>query len=595
MFHDIVHRCYERRSGLRSAIMLATRNGSGSIQIAVRAVQRPVVVVLYVVSFLVCQGFPVQSAAWGKDYLFTLAGGYSPEGNQASLEANVLFLQDILASDELEPVEHSIFFSDGFDDTADVQIVDPSDPTLPVTDLLKSLYSLGRQSTNLDYRDHQIPNIAGPLEPSNIKAAMQRVVSRLTAGDRLLIYVTAHGSAATGRNQYNTSINCWDRQFIHVKEFSTWLDEVPPEVPTIMVMAQCYAGGFAHSIFDRGNQRNGLAKNLRVGFFAQQHDLAAAGCRPDIENDEEYSSYFWGALVGRSRTGHTIHAADFDQDGVVTFSEAHGHAILASNTIDIPLRTTDALLRVYSRIDQYQLDDSSIGGGGSSHSSESENADEEADSLDFPLQEPASATSVGRTTAIPISSQPQNVPKLHSMSGTLNEICEHTSPATVREIQGLAQQLQIELTEEVTVVFDRYQELRQGTRRSSRFRGGRRSRGRSSGRRQLREAIGEQWPDLGASDHWRDSPLLAVEGQAELMDSIQQLPAYKAYSQAQLERQATNQERELLEVQQVKYQRLIFAMETALLAKNLPHVAPPEVLAVYESMQHLEQSSLHHR
>ena len=30
----------------------------------------------------------------------------------------------------------------------------------------------------------------------------------------------------------------------------------------------------------------------------QQHDLPAAGCRPDIEHDEEFSSYFWGAIAG---------------------------------------------------------------------------------------------------------------------------------------------------------------------------------------------------------------------------------------------------------------------------------------------------------
>ncbi len=87
-----------------------------------------------------------------------------------------------------------------------------------------------------------------------------------------------------------------------MKTFSQWLDTVPPEIPVVLVMAQCYCGGFANTIFEGGAIENGLAKGKRVGFFAQRFDLPAAGCRPDIENDEEYSSYFWGAFMGRSRT-----------------------------------------------------------------------------------------------------------------------------------------------------------------------------------------------------------------------------------------------------------------------------------------------------
>jgi hypothetical protein len=130
-----------------------------------------------------------------------------------------------------------------------------------------------------------------------------------------LIYVTSHGNSAKGRNPYDTSISCWDNQSIKASAFASWLNDVPSDIPVIMVMAQCYCGGFAHTIFNRANRDSGLADGIRVGFFAQQHDLAAAGCRPDIENDEEYSSFFWGAFLGRSRSGNALESVDADSDG----------------------------------------------------------------------------------------------------------------------------------------------------------------------------------------------------------------------------------------------------------------------------------------
>ena len=85
---------------------------------------------------------------------------------------------------------------------------------------------------------------------------------------------------------YNTTIDCWNDKEITVREFSRWLAEFPADVPVVMVMAQCYCGGFGHAVFEDfkvPDDEKTLANQVRVGFFAQQHDLTAAGCRPDIE------------------------------------------------------------------------------------------------------------------------------------------------------------------------------------------------------------------------------------------------------------------------------------------------------------------------
>ncbi len=162
---------------------------------------------------------------------------------------------------------------------------------------------------------------------------------------------------------------------------------IPAEVSCVSIMAQCYCGGFADAIFDGGDKKNGLSQRLQAGFFAQQHNLPAAGCRPDIENDEEFSSYFWGAMVGRSRTGEPFLGVDENRDGKVSFAEAYAFTVISSRTIDIPLRASDRLLRVYSRLDpmvrDVEMDEAELGGeedrDENEKSDSSENQDDEAE------------------------------------------------------------------------------------------------------------------------------------------------------------------------------------------------------------------------
>jgi len=76
------------------------------------------------------------------DYFLTLGGGYDRTGNQASLEANVVFLQQILSETRRRPLPHDIFFADGHDADPDLQVLaeKPAKSNTPATDLLASLH-----------------------------------------------------------------------------------------------------------------------------------------------------------------------------------------------------------------------------------------------------------------------------------------------------------------------------------------------------------------------------------------------------------------------------------------------------------------------
>jgi hypothetical protein len=478
------------------------------------------------------------------DYILTIGGGYSPSGNQASLEANVLFFQQLLTERHRGARSHTVFFADGNDPAADVEVLapQPPGPKLPATEVLAALHRR-RSADRLEYRNHRVPAIAGALDPELIHAKLSAIAREARQGDRLIVYVTSHGSAGPDEDPFNTTIDCWNDKHIAARDFEAWLCELKPEVPVVMVMAQCYCGGFARTIFHKSNPSDGPAPQLRAGFFAQQHDLPAAGCRPDIANDDEYSSYFWGAIAGRRRTGEPVADCDIDGDGTISFAEAHAHAVIASRTIDIPLRTSDVLLHSYSRI----------------------------------AGEAASATTAAAEE-----------PPLRGLSGTLQSFADQGRPVSRRIVASLSKELGFELSADATVVIAAYDEFRRGSRGR---RPGMRRRG-GSGRRELLQAVSEKWPELGDPQRWQKSPLLKPDHQEELLQDLKQLPGWEFYVQRNQQREEELEQAEQRELREVKFRRLIETLKTIALEQNLPTVASPEIKQRFQEIIRLEESSL---
>jgi hypothetical protein len=500
------------------------------------------------------------------DYVLTIGGGYEPAGNQASLEANVLFFQQVVKERFVRTAQNHVYFADGLDAQEDLQVMLPKPSAAsPAIALLESVFALDKPK--LIYRNHEVPNVRGPISPKSIRSGLDEIRERLTDGDRLIVYVTAHGGPASGKDSMNTSITCWRKQPISMITFTEWLDQLPSNIPVVLVMAQCYCGGFANTIFDGGESKNGLARAVRVGFFAQRFDLPAAGCRPDIENDEEYSSYFWGSFMGRSRTGKQAEGVDCDQDGRVSLAEAHAFAVRASQTIDIPLKSSDILLRHYSRIGGYE----------STRIKDSPSSDERLDSeLD-----------------------------LEYFTGSLQDVANLGTPAERLTLESLAKQLELSMALPVTEVFQQnlaqskvFQESRQGPRRrgpggpasgpaGQAGRGGRNARMRA-----LQREIVESWPDLSEPDEWQYLDCLKGEEGETILGELKQLPSFEAYSKSLVDRQALKDTATAAEAKDVRFKRMIHTMESIVLARNLPRMATPEVVERFQAMTALESTYL---
>ncbi len=296
-----------------------------------------------------CAVFWLSSAAHARDFFLTIGGGYSPSGNQASLEKNVLFYQRLLTERGFQNSRNDVFFADGSSRGKDLQVVDRD--ALPAANRLMAEFFGSKKNLGLTYRNHQVANVRGATSPELIRKWFTEVGPTMRSGDRLLLYVTSHGGKSQDNSsKYDTTISLWNNRKIKVSELVSMLDTLPKDITVAAVMVQCHAGGIARFIYNEGNPDKGLSAQKRCGFFATVYDRAAAGCTPEINEASyvEYSTYFWAGIAGRSRTGETIGAPDYDKDGRVSFAEAHAYTVLTANTIDLPIMTSGEFLGIES-------------------------------------------------------------------------------------------------------------------------------------------------------------------------------------------------------------------------------------------------------
>ena len=303
--------------------------------------------VLIILVLCSCKTVPVRkSVPVSKDHFFIFGGGYSATGNQVSLEKNVNFINSIL--ERHPPASRYILFADG--DKAERSLQYRVNDGFPDRFQELLIYCLGTTKRINDYyRPHSIQT-QGSLKKVEIEKYFRDHGTAVKKDERLFVYYTGHGGKGDKNDPHNTGLYLWHDGIYRMKDFSQRLQSVPPEVPVVCVMVQCYSGGFQNIIFKDGDPEKGLAANNICGFYATVYNRLAAGCTPDIneENYQEYSTWFWTALAGRNRLGFKILKPDYDGDGRTSFDEAHAYTLINLRSIDIPTKTSEILLRQYT-------------------------------------------------------------------------------------------------------------------------------------------------------------------------------------------------------------------------------------------------------
>ena len=288
--------------------------------------------------------------------------------------------------------------------------------------------------------------------------------------------------------------------------FNRWLDRLDPQVEVVLVMVQCYAGGFANAIFHRHDPDLGLAPHRRCGFFAQVHDRGAAGCTPEANEADyqEYSTFFWAALAGQTRLGDKIDPPDYDESGQVSLAEAHAYAVIESDTIDIPTTTSEAVLRNFSRLGR------------------------EAAQEDKPQEEGIASGILGLFGSKPAEPVAEAPEPLIDAAGPLADLHQHARADQLAIIQQLTEQL--ELVEPITVEAIRFlltQTQGEGSVVNTKYYGA--SSTLSDCESDLKRDVCELWPELSGGF----SPMiveLTGKRAAEFVQTVEALPSYAAWA-----------------------------------------------------------------
>ncbi len=258
-----------------------------------------------------------------------MAGGGAPSYNEIALEKNVLYFQRTLKTLGFDPAAASTYFANGTDGQATVRYLN---------------------GTKEQFKPPEIPHLAGASTRDNFYSWMQQ------ASGSVFFYFTGHGYRNPADSNNNAMI-LWGEDPLSVQEFTTTLDQLPATTPVITMMSQCYSGSFANLIYEGGDPKNPVTLRTRCGFFATVKTRTSVGCTAEVNEADyrDYSSSFFAGLSGRDRTGKAVASADYDQDGRVSYAEAHAFAKVDEQSTDLPVSTLEVWLQEQAGETQQQL------------------------------------------------------------------------------------------------------------------------------------------------------------------------------------------------------------------------------------------------
>jgi len=255
----------------------------------------------------------------GTTHALLINGGSRPTVNYLS---HLHHLQDMVQLLERRGISRErihVFSADGEDEAADLAVRDPRASGFWLIEGTK----VGRQlRPRTEVTNTQWEGLS--LRPATGRALQKwfdDTETILAPGDRLLIFVTDHGTANTD-DPNNGAISLW-KEKLTVQELKQLISGLRSGVQAVMVMSQCYSGTFANVIYaDDLAEPSGEV----CGFFSTTRDLRAYGCYPEGRD--------------RDRIGHAFHFIDA-LDRSPTTAGAHLEVLYTDDTPDVPLRTSD--------------------------------------------------------------------------------------------------------------------------------------------------------------------------------------------------------------------------------------------------------------
>jgi len=255
-------------------------------------------------------------------------GGGNRSANYQSHYLHVRAMLDVLATAGVPHDQITVFSSDG-DDPGEDQAVRELRPEGEGW-LLEGTPLEGSLGRPMEYVSTTIPGqTLHPATPEALQAWFAEHGKKIPPGDTLLFYVTDHGSPNRD-DPTDTRITMWgEKKTFSVRELHAALSSLDPGVRVVMLMSQCFSGGFAHMTSHGAATGTELPSGNACGYFASTHDRPAYGCYPENR--------------GANNVGHSVRFIEsLAANG--SFPRAQAHTLVHDRTPDVPLRTSDVQL-----------------------------------------------------------------------------------------------------------------------------------------------------------------------------------------------------------------------------------------------------------
>ena len=278
------------------------------------------------VSLLCC----LSTAAFARDaqsppgtvHALLINGGDRPTSNYLSHLHHLEDMVHVLRGRGVAPEHIHVFSADGEDPSADLTTRDspPADFWLLEGTSLDSRLRPQARLVNTYWAGVTLH----PARQAALREWFEAARTRIVPGDRLLIFVTDHGTGDRDDPE-NSAISLWGEK-LTVRELKALLARLPAGIQVVMVMSQCYSGAFANLISDAGPSEP--SGNV-CGFFSTTGQQKAYGCYPEGRD--------------RDKVGHAFHFIEALGRRATT-AEAHADVLADDDTPDVPLQTSDAYL-----------------------------------------------------------------------------------------------------------------------------------------------------------------------------------------------------------------------------------------------------------
>lgn len=284
------------------------------------------------------------SPARALDHVWIVGGGPYPGHSQAQIEFNVNWVIQILNGSAGARQLH-VYYTDGVTTGRDVVLWQPPAESKATLQPFARVFG-GHGPNGERFYSNRIPNVKGGTEAGVLKERLEKDFSELKPGDRALLIYNGHGLQDQDDFAGNT-LRLWNDTALSVREMDQVMSRIDPAVPVRFVFTQCFSGGFARLMHPQARDTLELGAANRCGFFAESEDRESEGCSASIKVGDyrDYSTYFFAALNGRTRTGDAIEVnPDRNGDKVVSLYEAHLYALSQAHNADLPRSTSEVFL-----------------------------------------------------------------------------------------------------------------------------------------------------------------------------------------------------------------------------------------------------------